>query len=573
MVNIILSKYVEFSSSSSSSAATSRFSLTSGSLDEVFPDEHILPTSNLKNPSFPGLQFAMTNVSLAIPDGHILPTSNLKIFSFAELKYAARNFEPDMVIGEGRFGRFFKGCLDETYLPSNIGTGMVIAVKKLKPERLQGLEEWQAHHSFSLAQMVNSIFARNIDISSGSSNSSSSGGTATSWFSAASGDEVFPYGHILPTPNLKIFSFTELSNATRNFSSDMVIGEGGFGKVFKGWLDEKTYAPSIMGTRMTIAVKKFNQKSLQGLEQWQAIHCSANLVAMQGFEMEKGGAGTSSLLLGTLGSLMRKCLFSVLSVGPIPNHIAFILDGNRRYARKWKLKEGGGHRVGFLALMSLLKYCYELGVKYVTIYAFSIDNFNRKPNEVKYVMDLMQEKIEGLLKEENILRRYGVRVYFVGKLSLLSDPVRIAAEKAMLATADNTNAVLLVCVAYTSTNEIVHAIAESYKEKQGKSQDLNSNGVCSNEGVGVDETDQEKNRIKLSDLEKHMYMAVAPDPDILVRTSGETRLSNFLMWQSTYCHLYSPEALWPEIGLQHLVWSVLVFQRHHSYMEKKKKQL
>ncbi|KAK2966850.1 hypothetical protein RJ640_027809 [Escallonia rubra] len=273
---------------------------------------------------------------------------------------------------------------------------------------------------------------------------------------------------------------------------------------------------------------------------------------------------------GSSLTILRRFLFRILAVGPIPNHIAFIMDGNRRYAKKQNLEQGAGHKAGFPALMSMLKYCYELGVKFITVYAFSIDNFKRRPEEVQYVMDLMQEKIEGLLKEESIVNQYGVRVYFVGNLKLLNEPVRVAAEKAMLATANNTNTVLLICMAYTSSDEIVHSIQNSCQEKWDQMQASKVNGACNGD---ICKQEKERCAIKLVDLEKHMYMGVAPDPDILIRSSGEMRLSNFLLWQSANCLLYSPSALWPEIGLRHLVWAVLNFQRNHSYLEKKKKQL
>ncbi|KAF6135403.1 hypothetical protein GIB67_027277, partial [Kingdonia uniflora] len=258
-----------------------------------------------------------------------------------------------------------------------------------------------------------------------------------------------------------------------------------------------------------------------------------------------------------LFSIVRKFVFSILSVGPIPNHIAFILDGNRRYARNWNMQEGEGNKVGFLALMSMLNYCYELWIKYVTLYAFSIDNFNRWPNEVQYVMDLLQEKIEGLLKEESIVNNYRIRVYFLGNLKLLNELVRLAAKKAMAATAKNDKAVLMICVAYTSIDEIVHVVQESYNEKK--------------DDIRHHEIDKEL-PIKLVDLEKHMYMAVALDADILVRTSGETCLSNFLLWQTTFCQLYSPNALWPEISLRHLeieaigAFSILVELRRTKWV-------
>ncbi|KAL7200880.1 hypothetical protein ACSBR1_032744 [Camellia fascicularis] len=288
--------------------------------------------------------------------------------------------------------------------------------------------------------------------------------------------------------------------------------------------------------------------------------------------MDKERGNQASRIFGNFGSILRKCIFGVLSIGPVPQHIAFIMDGNRRYAKKWKLIEGTGHRIGFLALMSMLQYCYELGVKYVTIYAFSIDNFKRRPEEVHYVMELMQEKIEGLIEEESIVNRYGVRVYFIGDLKLLSKSVRLAAERAMTATASNSKAVLSICVAYTSIDEIVHSVQESCQEKWDELKLLEESGAGYGLiGLGANEMNQGDDIISVTDVEKHMYMAVTPDPDILIRSSGETRLSNFLLWQTAHCHLYSPSALWPEIGFWHLFWAVLDFQRNFVYLEERKK--
>ncbi|XP_024987898.1 dehydrodolichyl diphosphate synthase 6-like isoform X1 [Cynara cardunculus var. scolymus] len=287
--------------------------------------------------------------------------------------------------------------------------------------------------------------------------------------------------------------------------------------------------------------------------------------SLKKLELERSD-DTVSRFLGGLNHTIRKLVFRVISSGPIPQHIAFILDGNRRFAKKWKMTEGAGHKAGFLALMSVLKYCYEIGVKYVTVYAFSLDNFNRRPDEVQYVMDLMQEKIEGFLKELSLVNKYGVRVMFIGDLKRLYEPVRVAAEKAMAATAGNTKTYLLVCVAYTSSHEIPRAVYESCEEKNGV---MNENGSVNgdvNTGNGSEVV------VKMVDIEKHMYMAVAPDPDILVRSSGETRLSNFLLWQTTNCLLYSPKELWPEMGFWPLVSCILEFQKNYKYLEKKKKQ-
>ncbi|KAL9243000.1 hypothetical protein vseg_016942 [Gypsophila vaccaria] len=275
----------------------------------------------------------------------------------------------------------------------------------------------------------------------------------------------------------------------------------------------------------------------------------------------KGGS-----VLSNVAHFVRRCLFGVLSKGPIPDHISFIMDGNRRYAQKYNLDEGAGHRCGYIALMSMLRNCYELGVKYVTIYAFSIDNFKRRPEEVEALMKLIREKIEGSLKQESIVHQYGVRVHFVGDLKLLDEPVRLAAEKAMAATAGNSKAVLSICIAYTSTNEIMNAVEQSCEEKWDEVKILDSCGAAY--GLTNYARNSDQNHIDLGDIERHIFMRVAPNPDIIVRTSGESRLSNFLLWQSAGSILYSPSVLWPEISLHHLVWAVLNFQRNRSYLEK-----
>ncbi|KAI3730726.1 hypothetical protein L1987_61901 [Smallanthus sonchifolius] len=259
----------------------------------------------------------------------------------------------------------------------------------------------------------------------------------------------------------------------------------------------------------------------------------------------------------SLSSFARKCIFGILSVATLPNHIAFIMDGNRRYSKQHNLVDGEGHKVGYSSLMSMLRYCYELGVKYVTVYAFSIENFKRSPEEVQSLMDLMEEKIEGLIKEESLVNQYGVRVYFIGNLKLLNKSVRLAAARAMDATAKNSKAVLLICIAYTSTDEILHSVEESCEEKWDEIKVLN-------------DKKHEKDIISVLDIERHMYMAVAPDPDIIIRTSGETRLSNFLLWQSSNCLLCSPSVLWPEIGFRHLVQAILGFQYNLYYLNKQK---
>uniref|UniRef100_A0A803M9Y2 Alkyl transferase n=2 Tax=Chenopodium quinoa TaxID=63459 RepID=A0A803M9Y2_CHEQI len=258
--------------------------------------------------------------------------------------------------------------------------------------------------------------------------------------------------------------------------------------------------------------------------------------------------GDAKQLLRKSYNFFLNCTYKVLSVGPIPEHVAFIMDGNRRYAKMNNIDPEDSHRPGFIALMSVIKHCYELGVKYITIYAFSLHNFRRKPEEIERLMNWMREKIDTFLEDDGFIKRYGVRIYFVGKLEELSEDLQVATNKAMEVTANNTTTYLLVCVAYTSTDEIAHAVEES---------------IPYNVTIRKQENNLATFKIELAELEKQMYMAVGPMPDILVRSSGETRLSNFLLWQTDRCLLYSPSALWPELGLGNLVWAVISFQRHY----------
>ncbi|KAJ3704720.1 hypothetical protein LUZ61_008425 [Rhynchospora tenuis] len=270
--------------------------------------------------------------------------------------------------------------------------------------------------------------------------------------------------------------------------------------------------------------------------------------------LEKYGESKISKIIGYVGFTMRKFLFSVLSIGPIPEHVAIIMDGNRRFAkRRTFLRDGtdsaSGHRLGFRSLISTIQYCYEMGVKCVTVYAFSIDNFNRSPQEVQLLMDLMKEKMEEMLAEESVLKSLDVKINFWGNLELLTEPALLTAKRAMDTTMHNKGPVLSVCVAYTSTNEIKHAIEASVRDSKGQGQ------------------------VEVSDLERNLYSAGCVEPDIIIRTSGETRLSNFLLWQSDFSHLQNPKQLWPEFSLRHLVFAVLDYQLVYAYLKKRKEKI
>lgn len=262
--------------------------------------------------------------------------------------------------------------------------------------------------------------------------------------------------------------------------------------------------------------------------------------------------GEFTQIFYALMSLMRKFIFRVLCVGPIPNHISFIMDGNRRFAKKHKLQGlDAGHRGGFISVTYVLQYCKEIGVPYVTLYAFGIDNFKRGPEEVKCVMDLMLEKVEFTIDQAVSGNLKGVRMVFAGDLNSLNERFRAAAQRLMDVTEENRDLTVVVCVAYSTSDEIVHAIRESCVRK------------C-NDGDGPVV-------LEVSDIEKCMYTSLVPDPDLVIRTGGGDRLSNFMTWQTSKSLLHSTAALWPELGLWHLVWAIIKFQRMQDYLQKKKK--
>ncbi|CAF2336325.1 BnaA10g13280D [Brassica napus] len=262
--------------------------------------------------------------------------------------------------------------------------------------------------------------------------------------------------------------------------------------------------------------------------------------------------GEFSKLFNGFMTLMRRFIFKVLCVGPIPNHISFIMDGNRRFAKKHNLQDlDAGHRAGFVSVTHVLQYCQEIGVPYVTLYAFGHDNFRREPEEVKCVMDLMLEKIELTIDQAISGNLNNLKVIFIGDLNMLNERLKAAAQRLMEVTEENRGLMVVVCVAYSTSHEIVHAIRESCVRKCG---DRDSPQV-----------------LEVSDIEECMYTSIVPDPALVIRTGGRDRLSNFMTWQTSRSLLHTTAALWPELGLWHLVWAILKFQRMQNYLQKKQK--
>jgi len=209
----------------------------------------------------------------------------------------------------------------------------------------------------------------------------------------------------------------------------------------------------------------------------------------------------------------------------LPRHIGIIMDGNGRWARSRHLPRIAGHRAGVRAIRPVTEECDRLGVHILTLYAFSTENWSRPRAEVSALMRLFEETID---REIDELHANGIQVRVLGRREELSRRLqeRIASAEAL--TAHNHNAILNVAINYGGRREIVDAV-----------RDLAATGA-------------DLSRLDEASLSRHLYTGGLPDPDLLIRTAGELRVSNFLLWQAAYAELYVTDTLWPEFGADDL---------------------
>ncbi|HEU5046297.1 MAG TPA: isoprenyl transferase [Rickettsiales bacterium] len=213
----------------------------------------------------------------------------------------------------------------------------------------------------------------------------------------------------------------------------------------------------------------------------------------------------------------------------IPKHVAIIMDGNGRWAKSRGLPRIMGHKKGAEVVREVLTACRDFGVEYLTIYAFSSENWKRPVLEVTDLMDLLRAYLK---REIATLHKNGIRLKIIGDRSRLSQDILEQIDAAEAMTAQNTTFTLVVALSYGSRQEIVHAAREiARRAAEGKLQ--------------ADAIDEDT----ISSL---LYTQAIPDPDILIRTSGEQRISNFLLWQSAYTEFYFTDVLWPDFTRQHL---------------------
>ena len=207
----------------------------------------------------------------------------------------------------------------------------------------------------------------------------------------------------------------------------------------------------------------------------------------------------------------------------IPSHIGFIMDGNRRWAKQRNLPTLMGHKKGQEVLRELLHEVFARGVHYVSVYAFSTENWSRESKEVGY---LMKQVIKGLEKYIDEFHEAEVKVAFLGRRSDLDESVRTAVEKAEAKTADNTRAMLGICFNYGGQAELVDAYKKLIQQ-----------------GIDADDINEER-------IAAHLYYPEMPPCDLIVRTSGEQRLSNFMLWRAAYSEILFVDKNWPDMTKQ-----------------------
>jgi len=249
-------------------------------------------------------------------------------------------------------------------------------------------------------------------------------------------------------------------------------------------------------------------------------------------------------LLSLLGvyKLYEKWLWSQTKNGVKPEHIALILDGNRRWAVDHSLKPWMGHYFGARKTEDLLKWCLRLGVTSVTLYAFSMENFNRSRKEVEELMTIFEEKMRAILKNDEI-HKHRVKVKVIGRLNLLPEKLRDLICEVEEATADYDQHFLNVALAYGGRAEIVDATREIARNvKEGR--------------ITPEDIDEDV-------FEEFLYTSHMPkqDPDLIIRVSGEERLSGFLLYQSAYSELCFLDVYWPEFRCIDLLRAIRIYQK------------
>jgi short-chain Z-isoprenyl diphosphate synthase len=254
-----------------------------------------------------------------------------------------------------------------------------------------------------------------------------------------------------------------------------------------------------------------------------------------------------SLILRPIYRIYESRLRSQVCAGPLPRHIGLILDGNRRYARRHRLtKPAEIYGAGADKLDDLLEWCVELGIPAITLWVFSTDNLSRPAEEVCGILAAIEKKMT-LLAEDPEIHRRRVRVCAMGRLAALPTSIQKAVRAAEAATSGYERMRLTIAAAYGGREEITDAVQALLRaqQRQGRRPDEIIEGVTP-DAIG-----------------RYLYAPDLPDPDLIIRTSGEIRLSGFLLWQSAYSEFYFTDVFWPAFRRIDLLRAIRDFQRRH----------
>jgi undecaprenyl diphosphate synthase len=228
----------------------------------------------------------------------------------------------------------------------------------------------------------------------------------------------------------------------------------------------------------------------------------------------------------------------LISKGNLPEHIAIIMDGNGRWAKQRRLPRISGHKVGMDSVREIITFSREIGIKVLTLYAFSQENWKRPQSEVSALMRLLQEYLR---KELKTMIEKGIRFRAIGETEKLPPKAQEIINNAIEKTSENKDLILNVALSYGGRSEIVEAVKKVLTDIE--------NGKVSVDGL--DETI----------FENYLNTSGLPDPDLLIRTSGEKRISNFLLWQSAYTEFYFTDTLWPDFRKKDMLLAILDYQQ------------
>ncbi len=236
-------------------------------------------------------------------------------------------------------------------------------------------------------------------------------------------------------------------------------------------------------------------------------------------------------------------LLGELDADRLPQHIAVIMDGNGRWARRRHLPRVAGHRAGVQSARTIIETCARLNISALTLYAFSMENWRRPKAEIDFLMRLLREYLR---KELPVIHRNNIRLLVIGRPDQLPDAVRNDIERATEFTAGNSGMKLAIALNYGGRAELVDAF--------NRILDRVRRDALASEGSEPLKIDEEM-------ISQNLYTAGLPDPDLLIRTSGEMRVSNFLLWQIAYAEIYVTETLWPDFTRSQLYEALLDFQK------------